>query len=257
MTVTLAANRNLLTWQFPGATCDQVRAAIVSHGVSVRVGSRGTRELSPAVATYRLGDFPIREGMAVKLGLVEGLMMVAGVFDGDAVRWAAPKANMDLFGPLARYGPRVGRQLEQVVNELQRDPTTRRASVVLPDKGEAGTPDLPCTSSIQFLARSEHLDMVVAMRSWDAHLGMSTDVLQFGVLGLTVAAVLRLLPGRLTVSAGSLHGYDDTISLVRGGTIGSARLALPVSTWSEAQRLAAHFIGLRDRQWLKALFNLL
>lgn len=210
-----------------------------------RVTVRGlaTRELLGVQVRYPLGQFPTRQGMARRLVAAEGASYLAGRFDLDALKHAAPGADHSLFTPMMAYGPRLLRGLSAVVNELERDPASRRAVVALARPGEVGSAELPCTTSMQFLVREGHLHLHVAMRSWDVVLGLPVDVGAFGVVGLGVAASLNLAPGQLVVTAGSLHLYDATEHLAQGH--GYARAWIDADPLLDVHRPRVRFTLLR------------
>lgn len=70
-----------------------------------------------------------------------------------------------------------------------------------------GCPDLPCTLSLQFLARNRRLNMVASMRSNDAWLGMPYDVYCFTAIQQIVADIAGLDYGTYVHQAGSMHLY--------------------------------------------------
>lgn len=170
---------------------------------------------------FRPGETLTRPKFAPLLGIVEGLSMVAGGFYPEAIRAAAPGADPNLFDLRGSYGPRIIRSTFKVVDELVRDPFSRRAVAYIAGviDGDSGHPSLPCTQHIQFLIRDNKLHANIAMRSWDMAWGLPYDVIQFGLLQLVMMQALRwsfggLDTGYTTVTAGSAHIYQKTASLV-------------------------------------------
>lgn len=198
-------------------TIEHVVNHVLRSGETVTARGLRTVEVINAVVSVPVGLYLRRKGMAEHLGVIEGLGMIGGEYNLDAIRKAAPKADISLFGPQSAYGPRIVRQLPKVVAHLRKDPSSRRAVLTLPKAGEAASPKIPCTVSIQFLIRGGRLNVSVYMRSWDAVFGLPYDLQQFGLLGLVMARVTHTVPGTLTVVAGSLHVYDDTRSLAVNG----------------------------------------
>jgi hypothetical protein len=67
--------------------------------------------------------------------------------------------------------------------------------------------DLPCTLSMQFIRRGEHLHCSVCMRSNDVWLGLPYDVFCFSTIQRLVAHRLGLKAGKYIHNVGSLHVY--------------------------------------------------
>jgi thymidylate synthase len=90
----------------------------------------------------------------------------------------------------------------------------RRAVVTMFDSGdiveaERGEwKDIPCTISMQFLAREGALHAQVSMRSNDAWLGVPYDVHCFCQVQALMAAALDLDLGQYTHVVGSMHLYE-------------------------------------------------
>lgn len=225
------------------------------HGQGAKVSPRGeeTTEVLAGGVTLRAGEMPDRKGYNPLLGIAEMLMLIGGTFDVKLIEAVAPKADLSLFTPQAAYGPRIDGQMQGVVDELQADPLSRRAVVVLPNRAKFGTFNneplamRPCTTSIQFLRRAGVLHAVVNMRSWDLIYGLPYDVVMFGGLTMAVARAVSpgLQAGYVFVTAGSMHVYTKTAHL--GETAGeygefSLKLPSPINEWSRAQQWANHNI---------------
>lgn len=112
-------------------------------------------------------------------------------------------------------------QWELCLEELRRDPDSRRAVMHINRPMDlrravaAGSRDVPCTMSVQFLIRDRRLHMHVLMRSNDVAWGMPYDVFSFTCL--MEAFLLRLQERDVPVdnlgdyhhTAGSLHLYEQ------------------------------------------------
>lgn len=109
------------------------------------------------------------------------------------------------------YGPRIRPQWQRALDRLRSDPDTRQAVIDVhgPIDLVSVTKDVPCTLSLQFLARRDKLHLVVCMRSSDAWLGFPYDVFNFSMLGNVMAAQLALVPGSITMNLGSSHLYAE------------------------------------------------
>jgi thymidylate synthase len=113
--------------------------------------------------------------------------------------------------------------IQWVVNELARDPDSRRAVIpilgTMPRHLIATTKDVPCTESVAFRIRDDELRMTVHMRSQDAVFGLGNDVPCFSFLhrmvhALLLGAGMNLRLGRLTTTATSLHVYSRHFDLL-------------------------------------------
>jgi thymidylate synthase len=111
-------------------------------------------------------------------------------------------------------------QLDNVIDELRRDPDSRRAVMHINEPNDlrravrVGSKDVPCTMSIQLLVRDRRLHMHVLMRSNDVIWGLPYDVFSFTCLQEAFLYMLQEagIPvddlGFYHHTAGSLHVYD-------------------------------------------------
>jgi thymidylate synthase len=122
------------------------------------------------------------------------------------------------------YGPRLfgeheNAQVCRIVELLSMNSGTRRAVIQLFDRRDIARgdryKDVPCTSTIQFLLRSNLLHMVVNMRSNDAFMGLPHDVFAFTMLQEIVARQLSVDLGHYVHLVGSLHLYNRDQKRVR------------------------------------------
>lgn len=116
------------------------------------------------------------------------------------------------------YGPRLRSwhgvdQLAEARERLRKDPSSRRACVVLYDPARDFTDarDIPCTVTIHFLVRDGQLTATTFMRSQDLWLGFPYDVFSFTLLQEVVARSLDLVPGTYTHITSSLHLYESDL----------------------------------------------
>lgn len=118
------------------------------------------------------------------------------------------------------YGPKVVDQVSYVTRMLSLNSDTRQAVINIWRENPPATRDVPCTLSLQFLARRGFLDVVASMRSSDMVTGLPYDVFNFSAIGLYVLLQLResgaaqLEPGILILTAGSSHIYERDAALV-------------------------------------------
>lgn len=126
------------------------------------------------------------------------------------------------------YGPRLFNQhgqdqVRNVIDLLRRKPSTRRAVIQVFDAADLAEEhkDVPCTCSLQFLARDQRLHLFTSMRSNDVFLGLPHDVFCFTMIQELVARTLGLEVGVYKHAVGSLHLYeqhrDDASAFVNEG----------------------------------------
>lgn len=122
-------------------------------------------------------------------------------------------------------------QLRTVIELLKRKGSTRRAVIQLFDASdiERDYASIPCTCTLQFLARDKRLNMFVNMRSNDAYFGLPHDVFAFTMMQELVARSVGLELGEYKHSAGSLHLYEDQFSSASAylGEAWQATVAMP------------------------------
>ena len=113
-----------------------------------------------------------------------------------------------------------GYQYANVLNELLRNPTSRRAVAIYTrpsmhvDAVENGKQDFMCTNAVEYFLRRGSLHCVVQMRSSDAVLGYRNDRVWHKFVLEKLAAELRALVGSIHWQAGSLHVYERHFKLL-------------------------------------------
>lgn len=102
-------------------------------------------------------------------------------------------------------------QLQNIIRLLTEKPTSRRAVIQLFDATdlEHHYLSIPCTCTIQVLARDGYLHMFVSMRSNDAYLGLPHDIFAFTMLQELIARSVGMEIGEYKHCAGSLHLYEE------------------------------------------------
>lgn len=146
---------------------------------------------------------------------------LSGANELDFIEYYIPKyrhfaESGVLFGA---YGPRLlhmrgaVNQLETVFRLLQCKPSSRQAVIQLFNAEDILNhhKDVPCTSSLQFFIRNDHLELLTIMRSNDAYLGLPHDVFCFTMLQEFLARRLCVELGPYRHFVGSLHLYDQNI----------------------------------------------
>jgi len=183
---------------------------------------------------FRAGAVLARRGQNLKIGWVELIQLIGGMYDPEAYGRYAPKSGLSLFTREMAYGPRTIGEIPGIIDTLRRDPDNRQCVLFIGRQGQEGTPSLPCTVCLQFLLRrpataghdrengpaqstdaAAHEPLLlhcnVFMRSLDVVLGLPVDVIMFGGLTRAMASCLGAVPGKVTITAGSAHIYRATM----------------------------------------------
>lgn len=129
--------------------------------------------------------------------------------------------DKDMKGRNTSYGPRLVEQKQRVIDELLRDPYSRRASILilyptdsemLLESWEGKTKqEFPCTIALQFLIRNEALDLHVLMRSNNAVTTLCYDVYNFTRIQFEFLKLLRNNGLGLDIKLG--HYYHSAVSM--------------------------------------------
>lgn len=185
---------------------DDVRA----YGQVVDSRHGKTFELVGQNIRFAAGYIPERGNANWRIGYMELMQLIGGTYDIEQIKRIAPRARIDLWSPMSSYGLRLEGQIPTVLDGLRADPQGRQHVLFIANRvSEQSTSDLPCTLSMQFLLRKGTLHSIVSMRSWDLTRGAPYDIIMFGGLTMAIAHVLDVLPGYVTVNAGSAHIYQD------------------------------------------------
>lgn len=175
---------------------------ISPRGMSVTAVYNVTYNFTPGTAWRREKDNP-------SIGIVEGLQFIAGVENKEAISKIAPRVDLDLFGPTSFYGVRVVGQIERVINELRKDPNSRRAVLFVAHEDDTSE-TMPCTMNIvYYIGAKGELNSTINMRSSDAVWGLPYDQIQFGMLQIAIANSLGIQVGLGTINIVNAHIYDD------------------------------------------------
>ncbi len=107
-------------------------------------------------------------------------------------------------------------QLARIVEEIRRDPTSRRLIVNAWNVGELESMRLPpCHLLYQFNVQGERLHCAMTMRSCDVFLGLPFNIASYALLTMMVAQVTDLEPGELILSLGDTHLYRNHFEQAR------------------------------------------
>jgi hypothetical protein len=155
---------------------------------------------------------------------MEGLWLLAGrndveflgYFNSQMKRYSQDgKTFHGAYGYRMRHFPTYGGELDQLlwaIEELRKDPSTRRCVIQLWDarKDTTHNVDIPCNDLVMFRARNDVLDMTVCNRSNDVIWGAyGANVVHFSMLHEFVATQSKLRMGCYHQVSNSYHAYTD------------------------------------------------
>ncbi len=107
-------------------------------------------------------------------------------------------------------------QLAQVVDQIMRDPNSRRLVVNAWNVGQLESMQLPpCHYVFQFNVQGNRLHCAMSMRSCDVFLGLPFNIASYALLTMMIGQVTDLEPGELIISLGDTHVYQNHLSQVR------------------------------------------
>lgn len=228
-------------------TYNELIGFVRSNGERVAPRDQMTTEIVGLSVGLSPGKFVRRHGMNLKLAFTEALMLVGGFFDLNLIKAVAPNANHKLFEKQSDYGARTRNQVPLIIDELQRDPSSRRAVIQYNGTLDTGTDNIACTLTSQYLIRRFAFRSIYTMRSWDLAFGFPNDIIMFGLLSKTIQRTLGIdefEPSILRVNVGSAHVYDSTGHLAFTGKQGAYCFELDEdewpTNWPEIQELAKH-----------------
>ena len=146
-------------------------------------------------------------------------LQAAGVTIWD--EWADAEGNL---GPVygaqwRRWTTPDGRsidQIRQVVEEIQRNPDSRRLIVSAWNVSDLPRMRLaPCHLLFQFYVADGRLSCQLYQRSADVFLGVPFNIASYALLTLLIAHVCRLTPGEFVHTLGDAHLYQNHLEQAR------------------------------------------
>jgi len=121
-------------------------------------------------------------------------------------------------------------QIDQVIDQIRRNPDSRRLIVSAWNPGELETMKLPpCHLLFQFYVQEGTLSCQLYQRSADLFLGVPFNIASYALLTLMVAQVCGLQPGDFVHTFGDLHLYSNHMDQVKEQLSREPR-ALPAMT---------------------------
>ena len=183
---------------------------------------------------------PYRPNVNTMLQYVEGLNLVAGYTNIEALHTVAPKTTKRFYSTNAMswYAEPLAGQLPQIIRTLQQDSASRKAIAYL-GHNRWCPEDMTCVTSVQFLIRNYTLYTIVNMRSLDLYLGFPYDIPMFELLAQAIKSILGIHLGHLHLQAASAHIYAHSYKEHTWSWQASPRWSpLKVANWTAAQDYA-------------------
>src|SRR4051812_25764595 len=107
-------------------------------------------------------------------------------------------------------------QIDQVIEQIQTNPTSRRLIVSAWNPAEIQNMALPpCHLLFQFYVCDEELSCQLYQRSADLFLGVPFNIASYALLTMMVAQVCDLRPGEFVHTFGDLHLYQNHLEQAR------------------------------------------
>ncbi len=101
-------------------------------------------------------------------------------------------------------------QIDRVIEQIQKNPDSRRLIVSAWNVGELELMALPpCHALFQFFVQDGELSCQLYQRSADLFLGVPFNIASYALLTLMVAQVTGLKPGTFVHTFGDLHLYSN------------------------------------------------
>ena len=134
------------------------------------------------------------------------------IWNANVADWGGEDYMGKIYGYQWRnWGDQID-QLRQVVNEIARNPHSRRHLVTAWNPSELDQMCLPpCHTHFQFFVADGELSLIFYMRSVDIFLGLPHDIATYALLLHIVAKQLRLIPRTLKCCLADTHIYLNHI----------------------------------------------
>ena len=176
----------------------------------------------PMVSKLYIGGF--RELQQYMMEILDGILDFK-VGDGWDYTYHDRMANFPLYTmeTMVENEASTGRliaqpfnQIDFVIQELKRQPDSRRAVIAVRDNSaDPFSSDPACLQHIQFMIRNQRLHAKVLMRSNDATKAAFMNAFAFVMLQKRIADTLQVEVGSYTHRANSFHAYERDYKLLK------------------------------------------
>ena len=138
------------------------------------------------------------------------------------------------------YHQLYSKYYDQLINELNRDFSTRRACIALGQGDINFTSDPPCLQLLMFNVVNGRLDLTCVFRSNDGVKAFPMNIHAISMLLLKVATDLELPVGSLHYIANNFHCYNKDLKTLQGycKTFESGSYARRFYSWQEYEKFA-------------------
>jgi thymidylate synthase len=107
-------------------------------------------------------------------------------------------------------------QIQWIIDQIQKDPYSRRLIVAAWNPGEVDEMALPpCHAFMQFFVQDGHLSCQMYQRSADVFLGVPFNIASYALLTHMIAQVCNLKAGDFVHTFGDLHLYSNHLEQAR------------------------------------------
>jgi len=114
------------------------------------------------------------------------------------------------------YHQRMGNQVDFVISELRRNPSSRRAVICIRTPEDMGSDDPACLQHLQYFVRDGKLDCKLLFRSNDACKATFMNAFALILLQKKIADALGIPVGTYVHRANSFHCYEKDFGMLEG-----------------------------------------
>ncbi len=114
------------------------------------------------------------------------------------------------------YHQRMGNQIDFIINELRRNPSSRRAVICIRTQQDMGSDDPACMQHLQFFVREGKLECKILFRSNDACKAAYMNAFALIQLQKMIADELGVGMGTYVHRANSFHCYERDFEMLEG-----------------------------------------
>lgn len=187
----------------------------------------------PAVTTKKLAFKAVKSELLWFLEASTDDNRLKELNGSEKTIWTA-NAEADYWAPKAKFSGDLGRvygvqwrswqkpdgttvdQIADVIDQLTKNPTSRRLIVTAWNPGELDQMALPpCHMFFQFFVADGKLSLFMHQRSCDMFLGVPFNIASYSLLLSMVAQVTGYQPGEFIHSLGDTHIYQNHFEAVR------------------------------------------
>ena len=178
-------------------------------GMTIKIGKP---TMEPMIS--KLTNCGPRELEQYRMEMLDGILD----FEIDKGNWKYTYHNRMVCYPNDDEIDGYTNQIEWVINELQRNPSSRRACIMIRNAEDIGSDDPSCLQHMQIQLRNGYLDLQVLFRSNDAVKACFMNMFALICLQKRIADILGVKVGAYTHRVNNFHAYMrdfDTLEYYR------------------------------------------